>query len=119
MRAPPSWPSPSAQAIARPRATQVSCPYEPITYAPARKGTSPLSARTPRNSSTAAFAPYLRAKIKWRETSQTRKALNRAVAIQRTNGCTVQLRHLLRIHEAVNPTGAEYLRLAHMVEWPK
>ncbi|RHY84389.1 hypothetical protein DYB35_007712 [Aphanomyces astaci] len=62
---------------------------------------------------------YTSAKLKWGETSQTRKALNRAVAIQRTNRCTAQLRHLLRLHEACTLTGTEYRRLAHMVEWPK
>ncbi|ETV74257.1 hypothetical protein H257_11191 [Aphanomyces astaci] len=62
---------------------------------------------------------YTSAKIKWGETSQTRKAVDRAVAIRCTNRCTAQLRHLLRIHEAATPIGAEYIRLAHMVEWPK
>ncbi|RHX97985.1 hypothetical protein DYB36_007076, partial [Aphanomyces astaci] len=62
---------------------------------------------------------YTSAKLKWGETSQTRKALNRAVAIQRTNRCTAQLRHLLRLHEAAPRTGTEYTRLAHLVEWPK
>ncbi|ETV78654.1 hypothetical protein H257_08145 [Aphanomyces astaci] len=63
---------------------------------------------------------YTSAKIKWGGTSQTRKALNRAVAIQRTNRCTAQLHHLLRIHEATTPImGTEYIRLAHMVEWYK
>ncbi|ETV83337.1 hypothetical protein H257_04088 [Aphanomyces astaci] len=62
---------------------------------------------------------YTSAKLKWGETSQTKKALNRAVAIQRTNRSSAQLRRLLRIHEAVTPTGDEYLRLVHMVEWPK
>ncbi|RHZ26017.1 hypothetical protein DYB31_006740 [Aphanomyces astaci] len=62
---------------------------------------------------------YTSAKLKWGETSQTRKALNREVAIQRTNRCTAQLRLLLRLYEAVPPTGKEYHRLAHMVEWLK
>ncbi|RHY41112.1 hypothetical protein DYB34_009165 [Aphanomyces astaci] len=62
---------------------------------------------------------YNSAKLKWGETSQTRKALNRAVAIQRTNRCTAQLRQLLRLHEAAPRTGTEYNRLAHLVEWPK
>ncbi|RHY78805.1 hypothetical protein DYB30_009318 [Aphanomyces astaci] len=62
---------------------------------------------------------YTSAKLKWGETSQTRNALNRAVAIQRTNRCTAQLRHLFHLHEAEPPTGEEYRRLAHMVEWPK
>ncbi|RQM29061.1 hypothetical protein B5M09_013633 [Aphanomyces astaci] len=62
---------------------------------------------------------YNSAKLKWGETSQTRKALNRAVAIQRTNRCTAQLRQLLRLHEAAPRTGTEYTRLAHLVEWPK
>ncbi|ETV64450.1 hypothetical protein H257_18667 [Aphanomyces astaci] len=57
---------------------------------------------------------YTSAKLKWGETSQTRKALNRAVVIQRTNRCTAQLRHLLRLHEACTLTGTEYRRLAHM-----
>ncbi|RQM21573.1 hypothetical protein B5M09_013019 [Aphanomyces astaci] len=54
---------------------------------------------------------YTSAKLKWGETSQTKKALNRAVAIQRTNRSSAQLRRLLRIHEAVTPTGDEYHRL--------
>ncbi|RLO09813.1 hypothetical protein DYB28_010531, partial [Aphanomyces astaci] len=61
---------------------------------------------------------YNSAKLKWGETSQTRKALNRAVAIQRTNQCTAQLRQLLRLHEVTPRTGTEYTRLAHLVEWP-
>ncbi|RQM19352.1 hypothetical protein B5M09_013903 [Aphanomyces astaci] len=62
---------------------------------------------------------YNIAKLKWGETSQTKKALNRAEAIQRTNRCTAQLRQLLRLHEAAPRTGMEYTRLAHLVEWPK
>ncbi|RHY29630.1 hypothetical protein DYB25_013428, partial [Aphanomyces astaci] len=37
---------------------------------------------------------YTSAKLKWGETSQTRKALNRAVEIQRNNQCTAHLRQL-------------------------
>ncbi|RHY00311.1 hypothetical protein DYB26_005689 [Aphanomyces astaci] len=58
---------------------------------------------------------YTGAKLKWGETSQTRKALNRVVGIQRSNRCTTQL----RLHIAEPPTGEEYLRLVLLVEWPK
>ncbi|RHZ02903.1 hypothetical protein DYB31_009065 [Aphanomyces astaci] len=62
---------------------------------------------------------YTSAKLKWGETSQTRKALNRAVEIQRNNQCTTHLRQLFRLHEANLHTGTEFTRLAHLVEWPK
>ncbi|ETV78304.1 hypothetical protein H257_07889 [Aphanomyces astaci] len=62
---------------------------------------------------------YTSAKLKWGETSQTRKALNRAVEIQRNNQCTAHLRQLFRLHEANLHTGTEFTRLAHLVEWPK